>query len=206
MSKFNPLSASDCALLLIDFQLNLLAKVSSMPPDHLKNNVLGLAHAAKAAEVPILLFSSGVDGANGPVLPELLSVVGGTPPYHRSTVNLWADEGCRAAIKGLRRRQLVLAAVMTDSHLVSPSISLMRNGFEVYTVMDASGTWSPQVDLIAALRLMQAGVVPINWTAVVAELKEDDARPLAPVLNQILGTHTGIYGGGMYLGGVPHSY
>ena len=53
---------------------------------------------------------------------------------------------------------------------------------------DASGAWSPQVDLIAALRLMQAGVVPINWTAVVAELKEDDARPLAPVLNQILGT------------------
>ena len=45
MSKFDPLSASDCALLLIDFQLNLLAKVGSMPLDHLKNNVLGLAHA-----------------------------------------------------------------------------------------------------------------------------------------------------------------
>jgi hypothetical protein len=94
---------------------------------------------------------------------------------------------------------------MTDSNLVSPSISLLRNGFEVYTVMDASGTWSPQVDLIAALRLMQAGVVPINWTAVVAELKEDDARPLAPVLNQILGTYTGIYGFGMHFGGVPRS-
>ena len=76
MSKFGPLSASDCALLLIDFQLNLLAKVGSMPLEHLKNNVLGLAQAARAAQVPILLFSSGVDGANGPVLPELLSIVG----------------------------------------------------------------------------------------------------------------------------------
>jgi hypothetical protein len=104
-----------------------------MPLDHLKNDVLGLADAAKAAEVPILLFSSGVDDANGPVLPELLSIVGDTPPYHRSTVNLWADEGSRAAITGLRRRQLVLAAVMTDSNLVSPSISLMSNGFKVYT-------------------------------------------------------------------------
>ena len=211
MSKFNFLSASDCGLLLIDFHLNLLAKVGSMPLEHLKNNVLGLAHAAKAAQVPILLFSSGVDGANGPLLPELLSIVGGTPPCHRSSVNLWADDGCRAAIKGLGRRQLVLAAVMTDSNLVSPSISLMRNGFEVYTVADASGTWSPQVELITALRLMQAGVVPITWTAVVAELKEDDARPLAPVLNQILGTYTGIYGApsiyglGMHFGGVPHS-
>lgn len=205
MSKFDPLSASDCALLLIDFQLNLLAKVGSMPLDHLKNNVLGLAHAAKAAEVPILLFSSGVDDANGPVLPELLSIVGDTPPYHRSTVNLWADEGSRAAITGLRRRQLVLAAVMTDSNLVSPSISLMSHGFKVYTVMDASGTWSPQVDLIVALRLMQAGVVPINWTAVVAELKEDDARPLAPVLNQIMGTYSGIYGFAMQVGKVQRS-
>src|SRR5437762_4564016 len=109
-------------------------------------------------------------------------------------VSLWAHEDSRAAIKRLGRRRLVLAAVMTASNLVFPSISLMRNGFEVYTVMDASGTWSPQVDLIAALRLMQAGVVPINWTAVVAELKEDGARPLAPVLNEILGTYTGIYG------------
>jgi len=155
--------------------------------------------------VPILLFSSGVDDANGPVLPELLSIVGDTPPYHRSTVNLWADEGSRAAITGLRRRQLVLAAVMTDSNLVSPSLSLMSNGFKVYTVMDASGTWSPQVDLIAALRLMQAGVVPINWTAVVAELKEDDARPLAPVLNQIMGTYSGIYGFPMHVGKVQRS-
>jgi len=94
---------------------------------------------------------------------------------------------------------------MTDSNLVSPSISLMSNGFKVYTVMDASGTWSPQVDLIAALRLMQAGVVPINWTAVVAELKEDDARPLAPVLNQIMGTYSGIYGFPMHVGKVQRS-
>jgi Isochorismatase family len=189
----------------LNFQLNLLAKVGSMPLDHLKNNVLGLAHAAKAAEVPILLFSSGVDDANGPVLPELLSIVGDTPPYHRSAVNLWADKGSRAAITGLRRRQLVVAAVMTDSNLVSPSISLMSNGFKVYTVMDASGTWTPQVELIAALRLMQAGVVPINWTAVVAELKEDDARPLAPVLNEIIGTYSGIYGFPMHVGKVQRS-
>jgi hypothetical protein len=53
---------------------------------------------------------------------------------------------------------------------------------------------------------MQAGVVPIHWTAVVAELKEDDARPLAPVLNQILSTYSGIYGIGIHLGGVPPSY
>ena len=94
---------------------------------------------------------------------------------------------------------------MTDSNLVSPSISLMSHGFKVYTVMDASGTWSPQVDLIVALRLMQAGVVPINWTAVVAELKEDDARPLAPVLNQIMGTYSGIYGFAMQVGKVQRS-
>ncbi len=70
----------------------------------------------------------------------------------------------------------------------------MNDGFDVYAVLDASGTWSHLVAQVAALRMMQAGVVPITWVAVAAELQSDWRNDTGPELAELMGTHLPFYG------------
>jgi hypothetical protein len=44
-------------------------------------------------------------------------------------------------------------------------------------VLDASGTWNRLVEQAAIARLVQAGIVPITWVAVGAELLIDWRSP-----------------------------
>lgn len=44
-------------------------------------------------------------------------------------------------------------------------------GYDIYAVMDASGTWNKLVREVAIARMTQAGIQPITWVAVGAELR-----------------------------------
>jgi hypothetical protein len=43
----------------------------------------------------------------------------------------------------------------------------------VYAVLDASGTWNKLVEEAAIARMVQAGIVPMTWVGVGAELLVD---------------------------------
>ena len=47
---------------------------------------------------------------------------------------------------------------------------------------------------VAALRMMQAGVVPITWVAVAAELQKDWRNDTGQELAEIMSTHLPFYG------------
>jgi hypothetical protein len=60
--------------------------------------------------------------------------------------------------------------------------------------MDASGTWNKLVQQTALARMAQAGVVPITWVAVGAELEADWRKPTGKDLGTIMGEHLPFYG------------
>jgi hypothetical protein len=54
-----------------------------------------------------------------------------------------------------------------------PTLSALAEGYEVYVVVDASGTFNPVVRDAALTRASDAGAVLINWFAVACELQKD---------------------------------
>lgn len=86
-----------------------------------------------------------------------------------------------------------MAAITTDVCLVFPALSALKAGYDVYAVIDASGTWSPTAELASMLRLTQAGAIVTNWIAVAAELKHDEDRETAPAMNKTFSEHMDLY-------------
>jgi hypothetical protein len=63
--------------------------------------------------------------------------------------------------------------VSTDVCLTLPAVSAVRDGYEVYGVVDASGTFSQHALMASMFRMSQAGVVIANATMLVSELLAD---------------------------------
>ena len=78
-----------------------------------------------------------------------------------------------AAIEKTGRKQLIIAGVVTDVCVAFPALSAIEAGYQVFAVVDASGTFNKDVRDAALMRMVEAGVQPMNWFAVACELHRD---------------------------------
>src|SRR5258708_29309131 len=61
-----------------------------------------------------------------------------------------------------------------------PSIAAVHEGYQVFAVIDASGTYSKMAQEITLARVVQAGVIPMDTAAVASELQKTWNRADAP--------------------------
>jgi len=184
------LSAKDAVVLLVDHQTGLLSLVQDYGPDEFKNNVLALADIAKLFKLPTILTTSFEAGPNGVILPELKELFPDAPFIPRpGQINAWDNEDFVKAIKATGRRQLIIAGVVTDVCVAFPTLEALKEGYQVFVVTDASGTFNKSVRDAALMRMSQAGAVMTNWFAVACELQRDwrnDMEGLANLLGKRL--------------------
>jgi nicotinamidase-related amidase len=180
------LSVDDAAVLLIDHQVGLLSLVQDYRPDEFRNNVLALADTAKHFRLPTILTTSFENGPNGVLIPELKAAFPDAPFIPRpGQINAWDNEDFVAAIKKTGRRQLIMAGVVTDVCVTFPALCALEAGYQVFVVVDASGTFNQSVRDAALMRMTQAGAIMVNWFAVACELARDwrnDMEGLAGLL------------------------
>jgi len=172
--KYNKLDKDQAAVLLIDHQAGLLSLVRDFGPDEFKNNVLALADIAKFFNLPTILTTSFEQGPNGPLVPELKKMFPDAPYIARpGQINAWDNADFVAAVKKTGRKQLIIAGVVTDVCVAFPALAAMEEGFEVFVVTDASGTFNTTVRDAAWSRMTQNGAHLMNWFSVACELHRD---------------------------------
>ncbi|MEO8367100.1 MAG: isochorismatase family protein [Pseudoxanthomonas sp.] len=81
----------------------------------------------------------------------------------RSTLNAWEDPAFLAAVKATGRRKLVMMALWTEVCLTFPALSALRDGDEVFPVVDAVGGTSLEAHRAGLQRIVQAGAHPVSW-------------------------------------------
>jgi len=169
-----PLSTDAATLLLVDHQVGLLSLVQDYGPDEFKNNVLALAGCGKTFKLPTILTTSAETGPNGVIMPELKAMYPDAPYIPRpGQINAWDNADFVQAVKKTGRKQLIIAGVVTDVCVAFPTLSALKEGYQVFVVADASGTFSKQVADAALIRMGHAGAVITNWFAVACELQRD---------------------------------
>ena len=88
-----------------------------------------------------------------------------------------------------------MAALWTEICLAMPAIQAIGEGYDVYVVTDASGGVSVEAHEMAIHRMIMAGVVPITWMVLSAELQRDwDRTATVPVYAEMLVEHSGVVG------------
>ena len=169
---------NDAVLLLIDHQSGLFQVVNDQPFTQVRAHVVALAKLAKLAGIPVITTASVPQGPNGPLMPEIHEIV---PEAHyiprNGEINAWDVPAFREAVTATGRKTLIMAAVMTSVCLAEPAISAVAEGYKVYGVIDASGTYSKLSQETTMARLVQAGVVPIDTSAVASEVQQTWNRP-----------------------------
>lgn len=179
--RFETLTPDNAALLLIDHQVGTMAfGLTDIDPVNLRNNTMWLGEAARIFGLPVVITTSNPDGANGPIFPELLELLPDAPVIDRLIIDAWQDPAFVDAVRATGRTKLIMAGVTADVCLTFPAIGATGAGFDVYAVMDASGTVNQHAVLAAITRMSQAGVKIANTNMVVAELQRDWSLPTAP--------------------------
>jgi nicotinamidase-related amidase len=171
------LTPKNAALLVIDYQPSQLAGVRSMDRDLLLKNVVSTAKIAKLFGLPIVHSTINVKTGRGqPTLTPLAEVLAGDPPIDRTTTNAWEDANFLDAVRATSRRKLIICALWTEICMAFPALDAMREGYDVYPVVDAIGGTSVEAHNAGLQRVLQAGAKPTSWVALAVELQRDWAR------------------------------
>jgi nicotinamidase-related amidase len=179
--------ASDCALLLMDYQPEVIGTVFEQDRRQIELNVRSLADLAMRFEVPVVLSTVSVRaGVNSPTIPSLKEVLPDNDEIDRTTTNAWEDEAFLAAVKATGRGKLVIAGLVTSVCLAYPVVCALADGYQVTFVEDAVGDLTKQIHDTAVLRMIQAGGVPNSTSALMIEWFRDWADPRGAAMREVL--------------------
>lgn len=191
MSKFSEFLTKDNAVLaMIDHQTGLLVSCRDQDPHLMTTNVKGLCNLAKTAGIPSVVTASMPEGPNGPIMPEITEILGEKVINRAGEINAWKSPEFKQAIEATGRKKIIMAGIVTDVCLMFPAISAVAEGYDVYAVVDASGTWNKAVADAAIARMTQAGVKVATWASVLAEVMDDWRSEHGMELGAVLGDHT----------------
>jgi nicotinamidase-related amidase len=170
------LTPQNAAFLFIDYQPSQLAAVRSMDPALLLKNAVSTVRTIKTFGVPVVHSTVNVAAGQGPTLPELGELLADDKPLDRTIVNSWEDVEFVQAVEATGRRKLVICALWTEVCMAFTALDALRDGYEVYPVVDAIAGTSPEAHRAGLERVVQAGGQPISWVSLACELQRDWAR------------------------------
>jgi len=171
------LTPLNSALILIDYQPSQFGAVRSMDADLLLKNIVSTVKTVKAFGVPIIHSTVNVSsGSQQPTVPELAELLHESPAIDRTGLNSWEDAEFLAAVRATGRRKLIMCALWTEICMAFPALDALRDGYEVYPVVDAIGGTSVEAHRAGLQRVVHAGGQPISWVALACELQRDWSR------------------------------
>jgi nicotinamidase-related amidase len=170
------ITPENAAFLFIDYQPSQLATIRSMDPALLLKNAVSTVRTIKTFGVPVVHSTVNVASGQGPTLPELAGLLTDDKPLDRTTVNSWEDIEFVQAVHATGRRKLIICALWTEVCMAFTALDALREGYEVYPVVDAIAGTSPEAHRAGLDRVIQAGGQPISWVSLACELQRDWAR------------------------------
>jgi nicotinamidase-related amidase len=171
------ITPQNAAFLLIDYQPAQLGAVRSMDRALLLKNAVSTVRAIKTFDVPVVHSTVNVASGRGqPTLPELAGLLTDDKPLDRTTVNSWEDIEFLDAVRATGRRKLILCALWTEICMAFTALDALREGYEVYPVVDAIGGTTSEAHRAGLDRVVRAGAQPISWVSLACELQRDWAR------------------------------
>jgi nicotinamidase-related amidase len=161
-------------LIIIDYQAVQFGTIQSMNPHQLISNIVVVAKMARNYKLPVVLSTVNVKtGINKNLIPQLQDVFPAVQPFDRTTINAWEDKEFRAAVIATGRKKIIICALWTEACLTYPSLDMLKEGYEVYAVVDAVGGTSVLAHETALRRVEQAGAKLVSIPQIACELQRD---------------------------------
>jgi nicotinamidase-related amidase len=182
--------ASDCSLLLIDYQDSVLAQVFEQDRRLIEFNASNLAKLAVRFSIPVVVSTIGVEmGVREPTISAITAELPDVTPIDRHTQNAWESPEFVEGVKATGRQRLVIGGIVTSVCLAQVAVSAMADGYEVMFIEDGVGDSLRENHDIAVLRLAHAGAIPNTTMAMMGEWFRDWKSPRAASALELFGPY-----------------
>jgi nicotinamidase-related amidase len=188
------INPADAVILLLDHQTGLFQTVKDISVAELRTNTVILAKVAKLMKIPVITTASEPNGPNGPLMEEIHQYAPDAVYVPRKgEISAWDNEDFVKTVRKTGRKTLIIAGVWTSVCVAFPALQAKAEGYNVYTVMDASGDPSEMASRTTLARLAQAGIIPLSTNAVLSELQRTWNRPDAADFADLYGAYAPNY-------------
>ncbi|MDR1833668.1 MAG: hydrolase [Propionibacteriaceae bacterium] len=172
--KDHLLTPQNAAVVIIDYQPTQIHSVNSINTSELIRNIVLVAKAANTFKLPVVLTTVNVATTrNQDTIPPLRDALPGVTSYDRTSMNSWEDAEFVAAVEATGRKKLIMCALWTEVCLAFPALDALKEGYEVFPVVDAIGGTSKLAHETALRRVEQAGAQLITLPELICELQRD---------------------------------
>jgi nicotinamidase-related amidase len=172
------LSDKNSTLVLVDYQPAMFAGVASGDKTIIRNAAWCAAKAASILNVPVVLSAIGPQ-RNGEFVPEISRLFPGMEVYARviPSFDAFEDEKTWNAFRKTGRKKVVISGLWTSMCFAYTALHALREGYEVYGLIDAAGDSTYDAHTYGVKRMLQAGVIPITVESLVSEWMHDWGNP-----------------------------
>ncbi|WP_057801517.1 isochorismatase family protein [Pediococcus stilesii] len=168
------LNPEDTVFLVIDYQPTQINSINSMDRQKLIDNIVVTQKIINTYKIPTILSTVNVGtGRNKDTIPQLKAELEGVKSYDRTSINAWEDQEVYDAIKATGKHKIIIAALWTEACLTFPTLDALREGYEVFPIVDAVGGTSKIAHETAIQRVANAGAQPISIAQLACELQRD---------------------------------
>jgi nicotinamidase-related amidase len=156
----------------------------------IKNAAIFAAKAASILDVPVVLSSINPHN-NGDVFPEIAEIFPDQEVFARKIPSFDAFEDDRTfnAVKETNRNKIVVLGLWTSMCFTYTALHAIKEGYDVYGLMDAAGDSTEDAHNYGVKRMIQAGVIPITMESLVSEWMHDWNNPKAGELIENVYSH-----------------
>jgi len=188
--SLEPLTPQDTTIVLVDHAVGFANVLRSHDTAQHINNVVGLAKTAVWYQSGLVVTNGLPTKPSGPLYPQLREVLGDHPVIERpGNINGFGDENFARAVRETGRRRLAIAGVSTEGCVLQTVLGALREDYEVYLVVDASASVTPETHAVAVQRMVQAGATPVTWFSLAGEFQADHRNPTFPHYQRLMREH-----------------
>lgn len=164
------ISVINSLLLFVDYQENLISGIHSSDKESIKTAAVSSAKAAVLLNVPVILTSVDAE-ENGAYYNEIRKIFPDQEILSRQNGNrdAFTDNSVIKAIRRRCREKLIIAGLWTSGSLAETALHAVREGYDVFGLVDACGDISQERHNYGIHRMLKAGITPITWLALASE-------------------------------------
>jgi nicotinamidase-related amidase len=174
------LTDKNSALVLVDYQPSMIKSIASGDKVTIRKAAVCAAKAARILDIPVVLSSINPK-QNGEFFPEIASLFPKQEVHARPvpSFDAFEDAATWGEFKRAGRKKLVISGLWTSMCLAFTALHALREGYEVYGLIDAAGDSTAEAHAYGVSRMVQAGVVPMTLETLVSEWMHDWNNPKA---------------------------
>jgi nicotinamidase-related amidase len=178
--KLDFLTDKNSVLALIDYQPSMFRGVGSGDKATIRMAAYGAAKAASILGIPVVLSTINPKN-NGEFIADIAGLFPDQEVFARKVPSFDAFEDDRNwdAVVATGRKKLVISGLWTSMCCAFSAIHAVREGLDVYGLMDATGDSTPAAHQYGVQRMLQVGVVPLTLEALVSEWMHAWSNPKA---------------------------